>query len=86
MRGGLDAAAFFRRFSAGMALFAQLPPRFEHCKHLHGLSEAHVIGQTTAEAELPQKTQPAQTLLLIGTQLAREPGGRIGRLNAAESP
>ena len=37
--------------------------------HLNGLSQAHVISQAGAEAEVCQEMQPAQTAVLIRSQL-----------------
>src|SRR5271166_919290 len=65
---------------------AQFTPRLEHGQHLHRLAQPHVVRQATAKAELAQKVHPAETFLLIGTQLAAEASGRVRGLNAGETP
>ena len=44
-------------------------------EHLHGLAQAHVVGQAAAEAELAEEVEPAQALALVGAELALEAAG-----------
>ena len=48
---------------------------------LRGLAEAHVVGQAGAEAEPAEERQPARAPLLVGPQLAVEPGRRRQRFD-----
>ena len=46
---------------------------FDHQRqHLDRLAQPHVVGQHATEPELAQKVEPAETLALIGTELALE--------------
>jgi hypothetical protein len=47
-------------------------PGREHGQHLHGLAEAHVVGEASAEADLVEKPEPAQPIALVRPQLAAE--------------
>ena len=57
--------------------------------HLHGFSQAHVIGQTGAQAQARDEPQPAHAGLLIRTKLRAESRGistreRLGRAKLLE--
>src|SRR6185503_20329439 len=52
--------------------------------HLHGLPEAHVVGQAAAEAVARQELEPAQALALVRAQLAAETGRLAARDEALE--
>ena len=52
---------------------------FEQRQELHGLAEPHVVGQAPAQTEFTQEPQPAQSLALVGPQLALEPLGLVTR-------
>ena len=55
------------------------PPALEQGEDLHGLAQAHVVGQDAAEVELLEVFEPAQALALVGPQLAPEAGrGLLG--------
>ena len=47
--------------------------------HLHGLPEAHVVGEERPQAELARPRQPPQPDLLVRAQLALERLGRLER-------
>ena len=57
--------------------------RFEQREHLDGLAETHVIRETAAEVERAQEVKPAETFLLICTQLAFERIDRFSGFDAA---
>ena len=46
---------------------------------LQGFTQAHVICQDAGQPVLPQKLQPVQALLLVGTQRGLQPGGHRHR-------
>src|SRR5439155_26995560 len=62
----------------------QLAAPLHQGEHLDGLAQAHVVGQATAETELPEEVEPAEAVALIAAELALEPGGRIRRPDALE--
>ena len=64
---------------------AQLAARFEERQDLNGFAQSHVIGQTAAKSEAPEKMQPAQAVALIIAQYAVKLRGRASRLHAAKS-
>ena len=70
-----------RRCSRPLGAVATLAQ--QQCQHLDGLPEAHVVGEASAEAQPRQKTQPAQSLVLIGPQRALQ---GIGDLHRIQSP
>ena len=45
-------------------------------QQLHGLAQAHVVGQAGAEPERGQERQPRDAALLVGAQRGLEPRGR----------
>ena len=47
-------------------------------QRLHGLAEAHVVGEHAAETAFEQRAQPAVARALIGPELAAQGGGRRG--------
>ena len=49
-------------------------------KHLHGLAEAHVVGEHATETEPRQELQPCETAPLIVAQFAVE----VGRLDGLD--
>ncbi len=51
--------------------------------HLHGLAQAHVVGQAAAETKLGEESEPLEAVRLIGAQLGREPGRERPRADAA---
>src|SRR5690606_37124448 len=51
----------------------------QDCQHLDGLAQAHVVSQATAEAELLQKLQPAESVPLIGAERSLETSRLGGR-------
>ena len=53
-----------RRVSSGAARASQ---HQQQRQHLHGLAQAHVIGEARAQAEAGQQMQPAHASLLIGS-------------------
>src|SRR5207253_10931340 len=57
----------------------------EKGEHLYRFAEAHVVGETTAETELPDKMQPTQTFLLIISQLSAKGVGGGGGPNTGET-
>src|SRR5690606_25868158 len=48
------------------------PPRLEVREHLHGLAEAHVVGEATADAGFAEGLEPAERCALVVAQLAAE--------------
>ena len=53
------------------------PPPLQERQNLNRLAEAHIVGQNAAETESLKIVEPAQSLALIGAQLAVEARGRI---------
>ena len=53
-------------------------------EHLHGLAQAHVVGEDAAELELLEVVEPAEPLALIRAQLAAEAGGGLAGDEAVE--
>src|SRR5206468_3544439 len=51
----------------------------EERQHLDGLPESHVVGETTAKSELPQKVKPAEAFALVLAQCADEARRGIDR-------
>ena len=53
---------------------------------LHGLAQAHLVGQDAAEPVVAQEVQVAQTLDLVGPQRGGEPLGRVERRISLKLP
>ena len=60
-------------------------PSLEQRENLHGLTEAHVVGQTAAETEAAQKMEPAKPFTLIRPQLAAKGGRLVGGFHTLEA-
>ena len=54
-------------------------------QHLNCLSKPHVVGETPAEAETPEKEEPPKTLTLIRAKLSVKCGRRVGGPNTAKT-
>src|SRR3954470_14809220 len=54
------------------AELARRAETIEPGEHHDGLAEPHVVGETAAEAEAPEKGQPAERVALIVAQLPLE--------------
>jgi hypothetical protein len=57
----------------------------QESEYLHCLAEPHVVSQTSAETEPPDKIKPTQPIALVLPQLPAKRWRRIGRLNAAKA-
>ena len=62
------------------------PPPLQERQDLDRLAQAHVVGQDAAEPEPLEVVEPAQSLALIGAQLAVEARGRIDGHDPLELP
>src|SRR5208337_1871295 len=56
-----------------------LAPCLDECQRLHGLSQAHVVRETCAQAPIPQERKPRVSPCLVRTEGALE-SGRRGQL------
>ena len=78
---GSAASAVVAPGRKGLAL---LPARFQQGEHLNGLAEPHVVGQTAAEAELPEEMEPSEPLALVPAEPTGKAGRGIAGLDALE--
>ena len=69
----------------GLAV-ASLAARLEERQHLHGLAEAHVVGQAPAEAEVAEEGHPAEAERLVVPQAAGEAARGFEGTDPLEAP